>query len=147
MAAARGRRADTQHLLDEAYRQWADLAEVELADRSGQPPKKFGERGRLPRFVWRSVLPEVTPRIDRPYAAAAAWISAVLGELGRINRAVRVTPNGGEVADQVGVDPPDAGWPRRRCTRSSTGSRGQKSEGQAAADGTDRLRQHLAGDH
>ncbi len=105
LAAARGKKANVQQLLDEAYRQWADMAEVELADRSGQPPKKFGERGRPPRFVWRSVLPEIAPRFARPYAAAAAWISAVLGELKRINGAVRDAPRRAEAMDSVGDDP------------------------------------------
>ncbi len=106
LTAARQRRDDTQLLLDEAYRQWADLAEVELADWSGQPPKKWGERGRLPRFVWRSVLPEVTPVLARPYAATAAWIGAVLGELGRINGAVRTNPRQVGEAEPMGADPP-----------------------------------------
>jgi hypothetical protein len=72
--AARAGRDDAQDLLDFAYRSWADLAEVELADHAGEYPKKLGERGLLPRLVWRSVIPEAAPRAEAPVAATAAWL-------------------------------------------------------------------------
>ncbi len=112
LEAARRRQTDTQQLLDEAYRQWADLAEIELADRSGQPPKKFGERGRLPRFVWRSVLPEVAPKFGKPYAATAAWINTVLNEVRRIADAVDFTPTQDDLYDDAGDDPMPQPGPR-----------------------------------
>ncbi len=45
LAAAKSGRPDTQEYLDEAYRAWADLAELEIASYTGVQPKKFGERG------------------------------------------------------------------------------------------------------
>ncbi len=57
LRAARTGDGDVQTLLDDAYRQWADAAEAELASYVVDPPKKLGERGRLPRLVWRSVVP------------------------------------------------------------------------------------------
>ncbi len=84
LAAAKNARADTQEYLDEAYRVWADLAEKEVASYTGVQPKKFGERGRLPNFVWRSVVPEATPTREAPDAAAAAWLGGMIKELARI---------------------------------------------------------------
>ncbi len=85
--ALREARADgpnVQELLDIAYREWADNAEIELADYTACPPKKWGERGRLPNLVWRSVVPENVPGNHYPHAATAAWIGAMAKEVRRI---------------------------------------------------------------
>ncbi len=107
LRAARRKDKDVQRFLDDAYRAWADLSEEELADFTGTPPKKWGERGRLPNLVWRSVVPERTPRVEHPHAAAAAWLSAAAREVKRINReserAVGDTQR--DVLDDINTDP------------------------------------------
>ncbi len=84
LRAAREEDPNVQELLDVAYREWADIAEIELADYAASPPKQWGERGRLPNLVWRSVVPENSPRDQYPHAAAAAWICAMAKEVKRI---------------------------------------------------------------
>ncbi len=43
----------------EAYEEWADLAELEVFQKTHQPDMiKFGLRGREPKLVWRSIVPE-----------------------------------------------------------------------------------------
>ncbi len=105
LRAARDRRPDVQQKLDDAYRRWADRAEEELADRAGQPPKKFGERGKIPRFIWRSVLPETAPKIARPYAAAAAWLGGILNEVKRIEAEMGGNETAEVANDDIGADP------------------------------------------
>ncbi len=87
LAAARAESSDVQLRIDRAYARWADLAEQELVQYSGKDVKKFGERSRMPRLVWRSVVPEASPRQAYPRAAALTWLRGVLGELIRIGAA------------------------------------------------------------
>ncbi len=102
--AARAGGDDAQDLLDFAYRSWADLAEIELADYAGQFPKKLGERGLLPRLVWRSVIPEAAPKGEAPVAAAAAWLGSVAAELERIRAAAtRQTPQDADAGEDLGL--------------------------------------------
>ncbi len=42
LRAARRNDKEIQRYLDDAYKAWADLSEVELADYAGSPPKKWG---------------------------------------------------------------------------------------------------------
>ncbi len=104
LRAARRNDNDIQRYLDDAYKAWADLSEVELADYAGSPPKKWGERGRLPNLVWRTVVPENVPRVEYPYAAAASWLGATAKELRRISE----TCTGAGVAEERVVDDIDA---------------------------------------
>ncbi len=110
LGAAREGRTDTQSCLDDAYRAWADLAEIEVSNYTGQQLKKYGERGRMPNFVWRSVVPEATPAAEEPYAAAAAWLGGVIKELTRCGRAVMDNPEDrGADADDLQDDPAHIG--------------------------------------
>ncbi len=83
LAAARAGKTDVQMYIDKAYARWANLAEEELMLYSGKEVKKAGERARLPRLVWRSIVPERAPRQEYPRAAALAWLRSILGELTR----------------------------------------------------------------
>ncbi len=107
LASARSGRGNLQELLDDAYREWANLAEREIADYTGRDPKKWGERGRLPNLVWRSVVREATPKLEHPRAAAAAWLAMTLREVARIANAVTTTGGSGDqtAAFAVGEDP------------------------------------------
>ncbi len=110
LEAARAGRADVQTVLDEAYRAWADQAEAELADYCGVLPKKLGERGRLPRLAWRSVVPERAPMEKAPIAAAASWLKAVAVEGKRIGTSAGIGTSpgsepGGDAVDDAGADP------------------------------------------
>ncbi len=106
LMAARRNDGDIQRYLDDAYRAWADLAEEELADFAASPPKKWGERGRLPNRIWRSVVPENAPRMEHPHAAAAAWLSATAREVRRISEAGgRTDATDGQFGDDIGADP------------------------------------------
>ncbi len=73
------------HALSELYALWADLAEQELIDINGAPVAKEGMRGKGPRFVWKSILPE---RRGTGYggsrAAAWAWLDDLLRDLSRV---------------------------------------------------------------
>ncbi len=102
LGAAKRGDGDTQGRLDEAYRAWADLAEQEICDYTGEKLKKYGERGRMPNFVWRSVVPEETPPTGEPAAATAAWMGGVLKELTRCANAVAAHHDArGDDADDV----------------------------------------------
>ncbi len=112
LAAATMGALDAQLCIDRAYARWANLAEEELQQYAGKAVKKPGERAKLPRVVWRSVLPERTPDPRYPRAAALTWLRGVLGELIRIGAAA----DSARVADhdpQDGGPPPD---PRHRRT-------------------------------
>ncbi len=104
-AATRGGGSDIQPLLDKAYQLWADRAEEEVADYVGEVPKKWGERGRLPNLVWRSAIPEASPRKQQPLAATAAWLGAVVGEARRISEAVEATADDGDDIGGIDDDP------------------------------------------
>ncbi len=107
LVAARGGSAETQRMLDDAYCRWADLAELEVANYTGTLPKKFGERGKLPRLVWRSVVPETAPREQQPHAAVAAWVGMVISEARRVCSAVTDPGAGDDDHGDVGADPGD----------------------------------------
>ncbi len=96
LQAARSKDGRVQAVLDDAYKAWANLAEAEIASYTGIEPRKYGERGKLPNLVWRSVIPESTPKRERPCAAAAAWLAGVTGELLRVCAAVGARMDGEE---------------------------------------------------
>ncbi len=50
--------AQAQEALDSAYEVWAQTAETELQELTGCELPKKGLRGRSPRLVWRTLLPE-----------------------------------------------------------------------------------------
>ncbi len=73
MEAARGGSAGTQALLDAAYGLWADLAEHEIADYTGELPKKFGGTWEAPQAGLA-----VCHSRDRPCRAATSRCSRLL---------------------------------------------------------------------
>ncbi len=103
LGAAKRGDANTQDQLDEVYRLWANLAEEEISNYTGQTLKKYGERGRMPNFVWRSVMPEQAPAEGKPTAAAAAWLGGVIKELTRCCNAV-IAQHGGQNDDAEDFD-------------------------------------------
>ncbi len=84
LAAARAGAPETERLLEAAYAQWAEGAEEELEAFAGTTISKKGERGKRPKLVWRSVLPErkLAPRY--PALAVATWLKGISAELQRI---------------------------------------------------------------
>ncbi len=106
LQAARRGDIEVQRYLDDAYREWANLAEEEFADFSACPPKKWGERGRLPHLVWRSVVPENSPRSELPVASIAAWLGATAKEIRRIGGAWQRDDGEAEhITDSIDADP------------------------------------------
>ncbi len=79
LGAARTDQAMVEEVLEAAYTQWADMAEEELEAYTGTPVAKRGERGKRPRLVWRSVLPEDKYTPTYPALAAAVWLKGLLG--------------------------------------------------------------------
>jgi hypothetical protein len=64
---------------------WLDLAEQELMDITGADLPKQGLRGRGPRLVWKSILPEKRGTGHGASAAAAlAWLDDMLRDLSRV---------------------------------------------------------------
>ncbi len=102
LAEARKGGPDVQDKLDKAYQEWANLAEEEIAGYVGEAPKKWGERGLLPRLVWRSAIPEAAPVKQRPYAAAAAWLVEATNEVRRIAAAVEPSTVGTNIDTDEG---------------------------------------------
>ncbi len=84
LAIARGDGADLDDALEAAYGAWADLAEAEVENFTGELVKLRGERSKRPKLVWRSVLPERKYTPGFPRAAAAVWLRSVAAELQRI---------------------------------------------------------------
>ncbi len=107
LQAARSGSGATQDLLDDAYGHWADIAEREVAEYTGESPKKWGERGKMPRVVWRSVVPETSPVKRTSHAAVAAWLATTVTEVCRIAAEVAVPEDVDEDVDEIGNDPDD----------------------------------------
>ncbi len=107
LQAARSGSGSAQALLDDAYGHWADIAEQEVAEYTGDFPKKWGERGKMPKVVWRSVVPEASPARTTSHAAMAAWLGATVTEVCRIAVAVAIPGDIDVDADDVGDDPDD----------------------------------------
>ncbi len=83
--------ADYDAIMDELehlYVDWADIAELELCDATGESIPKTGLRGRHPCMVWRSVVPERPPRADGDYADAVRWMASIVMELRRTAHAL-----------------------------------------------------------
>ncbi len=79
--ATKARRVGRKGIDDEyqrAFENWADLAEQEVQDATGERVPKKGLRGRAPRLFWRSILPEkVVPRASDAVIAIRAFASAL----------------------------------------------------------------------
>ncbi len=73
-----------QSALDAAYHDWCQLAELEIARATGDPPKKWGLRGQRPRLKWSSILPETVPTGGPSHAAVATWLKGTVTEMKRI---------------------------------------------------------------
>ncbi len=93
----------------EAFSEWADQAEAELIQVTGhQSPVKRGLRGKEPRLVWRSIVPEkvVNPGDDE----VIAWriVAGVATDLLRITAYNIDGGNGGieaaDIAEEANVD-------------------------------------------
>ncbi len=63
--------ADVENELGTMYEVWADMAEREVAELTGFSPTKYGLRGRKPKLVWRSTVPEKAKK--REWCEADAW--------------------------------------------------------------------------
>ncbi len=130
LRAARRSDSEIQRYLDDAYRAWADLAEEELADFAASPPKKWGERGRLPNLIWRSVVPEGAPRLEYPHAAAASWLAATAKEMRRISEDCEEANEEDEQAmEDVDTDPTNERQEQgdaERADRETDRARGRK---------------------
>ncbi len=96
------------------YAAWADLAEVELARATGhQGPLKPGLRGRSPKLVWRSIVPE---RVKDPASdKVAAWRTLATAA----TDIVRCTAFGFEFDDDSVDDEADDDHPRHDPSRNA----------------------------
>ncbi len=84
MAAEDRDEQEIQAAIDNAYRLWCGAAEMEVADATGECPKKWGLRGRLPNIKWGSTLPEKKARGAPSEAAIATWLRGAVTELRRV---------------------------------------------------------------
>ena len=75
----RGDRLGTQECLDKAYGAWADIAERELAQITGEEPAVWGHRGKCPRATWKSILAEKRKLADLGAPSRAAVLCALKG--------------------------------------------------------------------
>ena len=85
-----GKRRLCQEKLDEAYQEWANMAEWELSTATGFIPPVWGQRGQGARVTWRSVLPEKprqTNARNLPRAATIAELRRMVIEAVRISKA------------------------------------------------------------
>ncbi len=87
-AALKGGRAAVDRDFQRAYEEWADLAEVELQQITGDVAPKLGLRGRRPRLYWRSVLPEKVEPRSSDVVVALRSLANVLLEMQRYADAV-----------------------------------------------------------
>ncbi len=79
-------RGAVEAALADLYALWLDVAEQELMDITGTPVKKEGLRGKGPRFIWKSVLPEKRGTDHGGSASAAlAWLEDLLRDLSRVS--------------------------------------------------------------
>ncbi len=114
---ARARHADYHHLeleFKELFQAWADIAERELEDVTGETAAKRGLRGRDQNIVWRSIVPERNRAPKGTTADVAHWIASVVqqavnvgGHLPRDLRDLRLVTDHDELADR-GEDDEDA---------------------------------------
>ncbi len=67
------------------YEQWADIAEVEIADATtfDYDDKKYGLRGRAPVMVWRSLQAERPPSLPRHHVELDRWrtFASIINEI------------------------------------------------------------------
>ncbi len=73
-----------QAALDEAYSQWCQYAEEEVANATSTEPMKWGLRGRPPKLRWGSILPESAPKGGPSRVAIATWLRGAATEMERI---------------------------------------------------------------
>jgi hypothetical protein len=87
-----------QRRLGEAFRKWADAAELELMEATydGYSMPKTGLRGRAPQLVWRSILPERPTDIAQ--GRSARWRDVANAALDAQRIATDVTRRAAEVA-------------------------------------------------
>ncbi len=82
--ARRGGRGAVDLEFQKLFEQWSDLAEREIHAATGEIEVKLGLRGRVPRLVWRSILPEkVDPRSSDVVIAVRA-LGSLLDDARRI---------------------------------------------------------------
>ncbi len=133
VSAARADDSDIQEVMDAAYKAWADHAEQELVMFSGESVKKVGERGKLPCFVWRSVVPERAPPQAYPTTSALTWLKGITGELIRIGKVATTMRDDGPEGDHDAAHVRDLGAdaaPVRRRDESADDQRAQHGEGE-----------------
>ncbi len=119
---------ELQQTIDNAYKEWCQVAEQEVADATGSSPKKWGLRGQMPKLKWASVLPESTPKGAPSAAAAATYLRGFVGELIRIIGLVE-----GEAGSGLYVNPLPAELNRPHGATFATPIRGGYDGGQRIA--------------
>ncbi len=86
---------EVQGRLDEAYDAWCRRAEAEVADATGSEPRKRGLRGKRPKLVWASVLPEARARKGQSEEARMTWLRGFTNELTRLGGLMDAEAGGG----------------------------------------------------
>ncbi len=83
---ARGaKQEEAQRALDEAYREFATTAELELLHTTGTAtPRQLGTRAEGPKVQWRSIVPETQPEQGQPLTATMSWLAEVAREVKRL---------------------------------------------------------------
>ncbi len=82
--AAEGDRGEILRELEALLEQWSDRAEDELEGVTGTTVLKKGLRGREPKLVWRSIIPEKRKEPEGEEADAFRWMATMANELRNI---------------------------------------------------------------
>ncbi len=123
--AGRAKEGDYEEIMTEfsaLHAEWADTAERELEDVTGVVVPKAGLRGRCPKLVWRSIVPEKRHQNDGDRADVCRWIMTMAHDLRKSGEALARSLT--SVADDlisdgrngdVTVDEPGAEWARAQA--------------------------------
>ncbi len=123
-----------QKRIDEAYSAWFDMAEADIIRATGARPPVKGVRGKLPRIVWRAILPEYKKAGKESRASLLTWVRGTAQEVLRITRTM-----GGRVGEGMFRDPPFRGGNMPSGGTFSTPVRGGYGRApRAPADGAQR---------
>ncbi len=102
---------------EEMYEAWADVAEGEIEGMTGDNVLKRGLRGRRPKMVWRSVVPEKATKPEGGTAEALRWLAMLAHEL-----------------RDAGSELPRRRWHREESVETTDGGEAEMDEMMAAVD-------------
>ncbi len=92
LQARSAKQQEAQQALDNAYREFARTAELELLHTTGTAtPRLMGTRADGPKVQWRSIVPETKPEQGQPLTATMAWFAEFAREIRGLPRRGPIT--------------------------------------------------------